>query len=148
MIPPGFLVKKYRCFLNNIVREKFATYPPAVRQQLEAIRRCIFELADKYQLGPVTETLKWNEPSYQVKSGSPVRVDWKPKYPQQYGIYFHCQTKLVDTFRELYSHLFGFEGNRAIIFQVEDTIHWPALSHCLGLALRYHSVKHLPLLGA
>ena len=58
---------------------------------------------------------EWGEPSYLVKGGSTIRMDWKKANPEQYAMYFHCKTKLVDTFKELYQDVFKFEGNRAII---------------------------------
>jgi hypothetical protein len=39
-------------------------------------------------------------------------MDWKKANPEQYAMYFHCKTKLVDTFKELYRDVFKFEGNR------------------------------------
>ena len=57
-------------------------------------------------------------------------------------------TSLVDTFRELYGDVFMFEGNRAIVFGEADEIPVAELKHCISLALTYHRVKRLPLLGA
>ena len=76
------------------------------------------------------------------------KIDWKESTPNQYFMYFHCKTKLVDTFKELYSDKFIFEGNRAIIFNKNDEIPIDALKHCILLSLTYHKNKHLPLLGA
>lgn len=129
------------------VEEKFKTYPPVIKNKLVAIRELILLEAKEHKLGNVEETLKWGEPSYLIKGGSTVRIDWKKKTPDQYAIYFNCNTTLVDTFKELYSDLFRFEGNRAIVFGVQDPIDKKALRHCIRLALTYHKVKHLPLLG-
>jgi hypothetical protein len=74
-------------------------------------------------------------------------MDWKAKTPEQYAIYFKCTSKLVPVFKELYSNYFKFEGNRAIVFQMEEEVPVEALKHCIGLALQYHKVKNLPLLG-
>jgi hypothetical protein len=63
-------------------------------------------------------------------------------------MYFHCKTKLVDTFRELYNDTFNFSGNRAIIFSKNDKIPVDELKYCIYLSLTYHRRKHLPLLGA
>ena len=82
------------------------------------------------------------------KQGSTIRMDYKAKQPGQYALYFNCKSKLVDTFRELYGDRFQFEGNRAIIFGLNDTPDMMALSHCISLSLNYHKIKHLPLLGA
>ena len=85
---------------------------------------------------------------YRDYSCSTIRIDWKESKPNQYAMYFHCQTKLVDTFKELYKHVFQFEGNRAILFGLDDRIPENELRHCIFLALTYHRVKHLPMLGA
>jgi hypothetical protein len=63
------------------------------------------------------ETLKWGQPSYltpQTKSGSTVRID-RVKSGNQVALYFHCQTDLVATFRELYPEELTCSGNRAVI---------------------------------
>jgi len=57
------------------------------------------------------ETLKWGEPSDICKADSTVRIDWKKSNSNQYAIYFHCKTTLVDTFKELYRDVFTFEGH-------------------------------------
>lgn len=62
-------------------------------------------------------------------------------------MYFHCKTKLVDTFKELYQDVFKFEGNRAIIFNEADEIPIKELKHCIALSLTHHNRKHLPMLG-
>ena len=75
-------------------------------------------------------------------------MDWKKSKSEQYALYFHCQTKLVETFKELYRDKFEFEGNRAIVFKENDEIPTDELKHCISLTLTYHRIKHLPMLGA
>jgi len=56
------------------------------------------------------------QPSYltaESKSGSTIRIDQVKAEAGQYAVYFHCQTDLVETFRELYPEL-SYSGNRAI----------------------------------
>ena len=98
-------------------------------------------------LQKIEETLKWGEPSYLTKHGSTVRIDWKEKNPEHIAVYFKCTSKLVPTFKSLYKDKFNFEGNRAIVFQLKDKIPVKELKHCIALALTYHKIKHLPLLG-
>ena len=48
------------------------------------------------------------QPSYltpETKSGSTIRIDQVKAAAGQYAVYFHCQTDLVETFRELYPEL-------------------------------------------
>ena len=129
------------------VKEKFDSYPDHIRESMVKIRKAIFDVAEENSIEEVEETLKWGEPSYLVEDGSTVRIDSKPKSPDQYAVYFHCQTTLVETFKQIYGGLFNYEGNRAIVFQAEEKIPLEALKHCVFLAFRYHKIKHLPLLG-
>jgi hypothetical protein len=133
---------------NPAVAEVFKKYPKPMRQKLMFLRKCILETAsESSEKIELEETLKWGEPSYLAKGGSTIRVDWKKSNPFQYVMYFHCQTKLVDTFKELYRDKFKFEGNRAIVFHENDEIPVDELKQCILLALTYHSRKHLPILG-
>ncbi|MBU1311435.1 MAG: DUF1801 domain-containing protein [Gammaproteobacteria bacterium] len=126
---------------------KFATYPVDAREQLQRIRKLVFAVAAEEGLGEVEETLKWGEPSFLVKGGSTIRMDWKPKEPDVIKVYFHCQTSLIETFKEIYRHEFEYEGKRAIVMPLRAAETGP-LKHCLQMALQYHRLKHLPLLGA
>ena len=128
------------------VKGKFYSYPKHIKPLILQLRELVFSVAEDLKLGKIDETLKWGEPSYQVKNGSPVRMDWKPKSPNQYFLFFHCQTKLVDTFRELYSEVLEFEGNRAIVLHTNKKLPKKAIRHCLEMAMKYKSIKHLPLL--
>jgi hypothetical protein len=134
--------------MEKEIQDKFAGYPEDVRPCLHRLRELIFQVATELALGAVVENLKWGELSYSMKTGSPIRMDWKPKNPEHYCLFFHCQTKLVDTFRELYSDALVFEGNRAIILTINGPFPEQQLKHCITLALTYRTIKHLPLLGA
>ncbi|WP_261845006.1 DUF1801 domain-containing protein [Aliamphritea ceti] len=133
--------------MNTEATDKFATYPDDVRVSLMAIREMIFAIAKAHNLSPVEESLKWGQPSYSVKGGSPVRIDWSAKAPDQYSVYFNCSTKLVATFKEVYGEELQFNGNRELVLNRHDALPVKPLQHCLEVALRYHSLKKLPLLG-
>ncbi|MCS4307810.1 hypothetical protein M2404_002150 [Rheinheimera pacifica] len=136
--------------MNPEVQAKFDSYPVEAKKQLEKARHLILAVAEVNSLGSVEETLKWGEASYLVKGGSPIRIDWKPKEPKAIKVYFHCQTSLVETFKEIYRDEFEFEyeGKRAVVIPLSAHVDKGPLSHCIELALKYHSLKHLPLLGA
>lgn len=130
------------------VEDVFNRYPAFVKPQLLDLRKLILQTASEIDgLQKLEETLKWGEPSYLTKHGSTVRIDWKSKTPNQFAIYFKCTSKLVETFKTVYDDKFTFEGNRAIVFQLNDTLPEKELKHCISLALTYHKIKHLPLLG-
>lgn len=131
------------------VAKKFDAYPDHIRSKMMRLRQLILDTAAESEgIKHVEETLKWGEPSYLAKGGSTVRIDWKPAAPDQYAIYFNCQSRLVETFKELYGSLFKYEGKRAILFQENDEIPIPEFKQCIHLTLSYHRRKHLPLLGA
>ncbi len=130
------------------VKAKFNSYPEEIKPLLNLVRELISLAAIEYELGTIEETLKWGEPSYLTKGGSAVRVDWKPKFPNHYFVFFHCQTRLIETFREIYGNLFTYEGKRAIVLTISEEVPLQELKHCISLSLRYHKLKHLPLLGA
>ncbi len=134
--------------MDELVKQKFDAYPNDVRLKLMEIRKAIYEVAAEIDIEEVNETLKWGEPSYLVKGGSTVRIDWKPKHPERIQVCFHCQTKLIDTYKEIYSDTFSFEGNRAILLPLSENLPVQELKHCLSMSLRYHKIKHLPLLGS
>jgi len=131
-------------FRDPAVNAVFNAYPKPLKAKLLALRRLIFETARTTKgVGVLQETLKWGQPSYLTadsKSGSTIRIDRVKSAPGHYGIYFHCQTNLVETFRELYPEL-RFGGNRSILLDTESKLPEAALRHCLALALTYHLNK-------
>ena len=135
-------------FKNPSVKRTYQSYPEDMRVKLMVLRELIIDVtAETPDIGDVEETLKWGEPSYLVRGGSTVRIAWKESKPEYYAMYFNCNTRLVDTFKELYSDLFNFEGKRAIVFHREDQVSSEELKHCVALSFQYHKLKHLPLLG-
>ncbi len=134
--------------MDSSLQNKFESYPEAAKVKLLTIRAAIFDVAAEESLGDIVESLKWNEPSYLSKSGSAIRMDWKPRSPNTISVYFNCKTSLIDTFKEIYSDTFVFVGNREMIFQITDELSMQELKACFSMALRYQQIKHLPLLGA
>ena len=132
---------------TNEVAAVLAGYPPAARRRLKALRRLVVAVAKETDQA-LTETLKWSEPSYLTKHGSTLRMAWSPKRPDNVSLFFHCQSRLVETFREIYPDLFEYDGNRAIHLPMEGPLEESALKHCMAMTLNYHRLKHLPLLGA
>ena len=124
----------------------FAAYPKRVQAKLLALRALILETAARTPgVGALEETLKWGQPSYLTRetgSGSTIRIDRVKPGPgedrERYGLYVHCQTTLVSTFRELYRDELSFGGNRSILLDAGRPLPKAALRHCIALALTYH----------
>lgn len=140
--PGKSLPKAAPPFADAKVRKLFDSYPAPVRADLIKLRKLIFDTARSLDgVGEIDETLKWGQPSYltsESKSGSTIRID-ALKDGDGYAMYFHCQTNLVETFRELYPAQMTYGGNRSILFRSGDKIPEKALRHCIGLALTYHA---------
>jgi Domain of unknown function (DU1801) len=132
------------------VEAVFRAYPKPLKAKLLALRRLIFDTAKTTTgVGVLQETLKWGQPSYlttETKSGSTIRIDRVKSAADQYAVYFHCQTDLVATFRELYPTQLRYGGNRSILLNAAEEIpasEWGQLV-ALGLdhPLRKHKTAH------
>ena len=138
------VAKKPIAHSDSAVATVFDAYPGPIKAKLKALRRLIFETAKTTNgVGTLEETLKWGQPSYltaETKSGSTIRIDQVKEAEGQYAVYFHCQTDLVETFRELYPEL-RYSGNRAILLDAGEKLPEAALRHCIALALTYHARK-------
>jgi uncharacterized protein YdhG (YjbR/CyaY superfamily) len=130
------------------VKSKFESYPKDIKKKLTYLRELILKTASEIEnVHQLEETLKWGEPSYLVKRGSTIRMDWKSKAPEQYALYFNCNTSLVETFKMVYGDLFKYEKNRAILFDLNEKVPEEDLKACIEMALQYHSLKDKPFLG-
>ena len=133
--------------LNPTIAEKIQTYPEAAQSKFHEIRSLIFEIANDKQLGQIEETLKWGQPAYLCKSGSTIRIDWQNKNPNNIDILFNCKTILVETFKEIFRDELIYTGNRVVVVPLAKPIP-EELETCIFMALNYHQLKKLPLLGA
>ncbi len=110
-----------------------------IRSKLAPLRRLVLDVAASNDaIGPLSESLKWGEPSYtpaQKGVGSSVRI--APRRDGKLAMNFICHTGLVARFREIYSGTLVFEGNRTIIIDPERPLQKDELRHCIGMALTY-----------
>jgi hypothetical protein len=134
-----------RPFPNPAVQKVFESYPTPIQKRLLTLRELIFDIAQETPgVGRLEETLKWGEAAYitsDTKSGSVIRIAYSAKRPKQYGMYFICHTKLIDTFRTMFPNDFQFEGNRAIVFDETATVPIRELGLCISIALTYQLSK-------
>jgi len=127
------------------VSKVFSAYPKDVRERLLAVRDLIFATAKRIpEVGELEETLKWGQPSYltsESKSGSTIRIDAIRAKPGSYAVYFHCQTTLVESFRQRFGPKFRYQANRALIFSGTEKLPTAELRECIAEALTYHVSK-------
>ena len=133
-----------RPFSNPKIKNIFDSFDPNVRKIILQIRDLIFTIgAEIDTVGEVTESLKWGEPSYaplKQRVGSPIRLN-QLKDKNKFALYFNCQSNLIPTFKQLYPSTFNFEGNRSIVFDINNKVPIKELEHCLSIALTYHINK-------
>lgn len=120
------------------------SWPAAAQQIFFDLRDLIYATAaDDPAIGPLTETLKWGEPSFLTevtRSGSTLRVAWKAKYPDEIGLFVICRTDMLADIRDLFPQDFRFEGTRAAFLPLETPINADAVAFLVRRALRYHLI--------
>jgi len=135
---------KYRKFTNPEIKNIFNNYPKTIKNKLLSIRELIFQISEESDdIGLIEETLKWETPSYLTyspKSGTTIRLSTMRAYDDKYAISVHCQTTLVSDFKAIYPEL-EYEGNRSIIFDVNNDIPPGTIEHFITSALTYHKRK-------
>jgi len=122
----------------------FDSYPEKLKQRLLALRQLIFETADQtHGVGPVTETLKWGQPSYltsETNRGSTIRIG-QHKDADQIALFVHCKTNLIAQFKDYYGDTLTYDGKRAVVFDVNEPLVNDPVCHCISMALTYHLSK-------
>jgi hypothetical protein len=104
-----------------VIAAVLAGYPEAARAQANRLATLIRHEAARIDVGPLTETLKWGEPAFlteATKSGTTIRMAWKPKAPDVLQMLVGCQTSLVDTWRDRFPEL-RYAGNRAVLLALD-----------------------------
>ncbi|MBZ0111495.1 MAG: DUF1801 domain-containing protein [Thermoanaerobaculia bacterium] len=124
------------------IEEVFAALPALAREKLLQVRSLIFDTAAKTPgVGRIEEALRWGEPSYlttESRSGTTIRLHWKPRRPDCGAMYVHCQTDLLEQYRVLGHPDLELEGKRAVLFDLNKDVPVDALRDCISLALTYH----------
>jgi len=128
------------------VEAVFASVAEPARAELLRLRALIASVAEGLPgATPLAASLKWGEPSFTpAKAGVGSSIRLAPQRDGRVAMHFICHTGLVDRFRELYPQTFEFAGNRSILIEPGSRFDQPALSHCIAMALTYHSDKRRP----
>lgn len=127
---------------------KLKAYPDHVKDKMLTLRQLVIDTArETGSIDKLEETLKWGEPAYVTRHGSTLRMDWKEKSPDHYAMYFQCTSRLVDTFKAVFGNTFNYEGNRALVFALDQDIPVEPLKACIRATLNYHKVKGMVMLG-
>jgi Domain of unknown function (DU1801) len=125
--------------------EAIAHYSAPVRKKLAALRALVLETAKTTPgVGRIEEALKWGQHSFltpETGSGSTIRIDGKRKDKDGCAMFFHCQSGLIEMFKDIYGQQLKYEGKRALIFRSGEELPVETLRHCIALALTHHLRK-------
>ena len=127
--------------LPHPIQAATTDYPEAVKATFAKIREMILDEADRLGAGPMEETLKWGEPAYLTsvtKSGSTIRLAWKPTDPDNCNIYLNCNTDLVARIKTEFPDAFKTTGNRCIHIPLGETLPELPIRAVISMALTYH----------
>lgn len=95
-------------FANTDVAAAFDGQPA-----LLALRAMVFDVARELtSVGEITESLKWGQPSYATKTGTPIRLGHSKMGAP--AIFVHCQSSVISDFAAVFGQDFEIDGARAV----------------------------------
>ncbi|MBL4644828.1 MAG: DUF1801 domain-containing protein [Rhizobiales bacterium] len=125
--------------MGDDVAAAFAEFPEQQRESMLQMRALIVQTCEEAPgTGQLVETLKWGQPSYATVrpvTGSPIRLGISKS--GQPALYCHCQTTLIQEFRDQFADSFDFEGNRALVLKGDVETSKAELQSCITRALSY-----------
>ncbi|MEM5469237.1 DUF1801 domain-containing protein [Celeribacter marinus] len=122
-------------FASSEIAHVYDACPAPVRATLLALRTMIY--AEAVQLGvPVTESLKWGQPSYATPKGTPLRLGHLKTGGA--AIYSHCQSRVIPELRDLAPDL-NYDGTRAVHLDPDHALPVAPLRLMIRRALTYRT---------
>lgn len=130
---------------DRSVRTVFEACDEPARACLLDLRRLILETAMVTEgVGAITETLKWGQLAYlptTPRIGTTIRIDHDRASPDMCSLFVHCQSGLIDSFRQYYPTIFTYCEKRSLSFSINEPMPKNELRHCIALALTHHLRK-------
>lgn len=124
--------------LPEHIEQVVTTWPDAAQRVYHLLRQIIFDTAaQNAQVARLSEDLKWGEPSFLTKTGTTLRIAWKPQAPEDIGLFVICRTDLLDQVRSLYPDAFRYEGTRALYLQLAAPIPNEAVAYVASRTQTY-----------
>ncbi|MEM9320129.1 MAG: DUF1801 domain-containing protein [Pseudomonadota bacterium] len=128
--------------MDAAVAQAYSALPAGASAHAHDLRALVLQTALDEGLPPPMETLKWGEPAYLPgRSGTTVRIG-PDAQRQSLKLLVHCQTNLVERWRQRFDDRLSFEGNRAVLVPVDRPLDRNALASCIAEAFTYHRNGH------
>lgn len=113
----------------------YPKYSALEKQKLTEMQNLIHKVADESDI-EISEGVKWGQLSFATPNGTPIRID---KFSDtQIALFVHCQTRLIENWRSLFSDTLHFSKNRAIIIDLNEPLPEEQLKICIDQAFNYH----------
>jgi hypothetical protein len=127
-------------FASAKIEKAFDLEDVEARRGLLALRTLIFNIATELpSVGRVEEALRWGQPAYLTpdsKSGSTLRLG-VPK-GARFGMFVHCQSRLIPEYLVTFPAWDRVEGTRAVVFDHPDEVEPLRHGWLIKRALTYH----------
>jgi hypothetical protein len=128
-----------RPFACDRIAAAFNLADDQARMGLLKLRDLILETAETLpDIGPVGEALRWGQPSYISRKGTPLRLG-VPK-SARFGLFVHCQSRVIPNYIERYPAWDRIDGTRAVLFdrpdQIEPLRHGWLIRHALTYKMK------------
>lgn len=120
--------------MNDHIDEIYKTYSMKEKEKLNELSHFIKEEAKNLNI-ELSTSLKWGQLTFSSKTGTPIRIDRFSE--DQVALFVHCQTTLVEEWREMFSDVLCFSKNRAILFETALDLPKEELKICIQMALTY-----------
>lgn len=123
---------------------KVARWPEPAQQALWHCRSVFHKVADDADVGALDETLKWGQPSWRPtkpRTGSTLRMDWNPKFPDRLSLFVDCKTDLAARMKDMYPNLPENDGQRHLAIDLTAPLPDQAIAHLADLTFTYHRAK-------
>lgn len=122
-------------FQSPQIKAAFAAFPDPARTHLRHLRALIFEVAATLPIGPLSESLKWGQPSYTTAKSTPIRLALTKDL--DIAILAHCQSTVISDFRDIARPDMRFDGNRALLLDAGSMPEPAAITPLIRAALSY-----------
>lgn len=131
-------------FESKDVHAYFIKQSKQVKEAMLYLRNLIYSVSRHSDLiGEIEETLKWGEPSYingLPRTGTTLRLAPTGNSEHELGLFVHCQTSLIDSFKEMHPTL-DYQGNRCLLLDINNLPDQTIIEHFVFLAMTYHYQK-------
>lgn len=122
-------------FQTPQIKAAYAAFPEPARTALLSLRALIYQTAATLPIGPLSESLKWGQPSYTTAKSTPVRLALTKQ--GDIAILTHCQSTVISDFRAIAPPDMRFDGNRALLLDPSNPPPEAAIAPLIRAALSY-----------